>query len=119
MKPTVVIGLLGTELDRGKGRDRWQRWRPTVALCQHEDLLVSRLELLHEVRHTALAAQVTGDIATVSPETRVQTHPITLANPWDLEEVYSALHDFARAYPWRPDRERYLVHITTGTHIAQ
>ena len=119
MKPTVVIGLLGTELDRGKGRDRWQRWRPTVALCQHEDLLVSRFELLHELRHTKLASQVVGDIATVSPETRVQTHSVALANPWDLEEVYGALHDFARAYPWRPDRERYLVHITTGTHIAQ
>src|SRR5207253_6957347 len=27
--------------------------------------------------------------------------------------------DFARAYPWKPEKERYLVHITTGTHVAQ
>ena len=26
--------------------------------------------------------------------------------------------DFARAYPW-DDKEDYLVHITTGTHVAQ
>ena len=33
--------------------------------------------------------------------------------------VYGALHDFARDYPFDPDREDYLVHITTGTHVAQ
>ena len=39
--------------------------------------------------------------------------------PWDFEEVYGALHDFARAYPFQPDREDYLFHITTGTHVQQ
>ncbi len=43
----VVIGFLGTTLDIGKQQNRWQRWRPTVALCQHEDFLVDRLELIH------------------------------------------------------------------------
>jgi len=33
--------------------------------------------------------------------------------------VYGALLDFARAYPWNTEKEDYLVHITTGTHIAQ
>jgi transcriptional regulatory protein RtcR len=28
-------------------------------------------------------------------------------------------HDFARGYAFEPDREDYLVHITTGTHVAQ
>ena len=42
-----------------------------------------------------------------------------LTDPWDFEEVYGALHDFARAYPFDPEREDYLVHITTGTHVAQ
>ncbi|MEO1338649.1 MAG: RNA repair transcriptional activator RtcR family protein, partial [Myxococcota bacterium] len=36
-KTTVVIGMLGTTLDRGgKGKKRWERWRPTVDLCQHD-----------------------------------------------------------------------------------
>ena len=43
----------------------------------------------------------------------------TIADPWDFEEVYGALHDFARGYPFDPEREDYLVHITTGTHVAQ
>ena len=49
MKKTVVIGFLGTQLDfAGKGSQRWEKWRPTVGLCQQEDLLVHRLELLHD-----------------------------------------------------------------------
>ena len=30
-----------------------------------------------------------------------------------------ALHDFARRYEFDPEQEQYLVHITTGTHVAQ
>ena len=51
----VVIGFLGTTLDIGKQHNRWQRWRPTVALCQHEDFLVDRLELIYGQRFAAMA----------------------------------------------------------------
>ena len=44
---------------------------------------------------------------------------IDFDDPWDFEDVYGALHDFARGYPFKPDDEDYLVHITTGTHVAQ
>jgi transcriptional regulatory protein RtcR len=118
-RKTVVIGLLGPTLDMGKGPNRWDRWRPTVSLCQHEDLLVDRLELLHQRRWAALARTVTDDIARVSPETEVVHRNIEFEDAWDLEEVYGALLDFARAYPWATEKEDYLVHITTGTHIAQ
>ncbi|MCP6280459.1 RNA repair transcriptional activator RtcR family protein, partial [Klebsiella pneumoniae] len=37
----------------------------------------------------------------------------------DFEEVYAALHDFASAYRFDTEHEDYLVHITTGTHVAQ
>jgi transcriptional regulatory protein RtcR len=42
-----------------------------------------------------------------------------LKNPWDFEEVYGSLLDFARQYPFHPEQEEYLVHITTGTHVQQ
>ena len=116
---TTAIGFLGTTLDRGGHGQRWERWRPTVDLFRHEDLLVHRLELLIEPRFTALASEVAGDIASVSPETTVRVHPLTLRDPWDFEQVYEALLDWARAYPWRLDEEQYLVHITTGTHVEQ
>lgn len=119
MKPRVVIGFVGSTLDQGKNPDRWQRWRPTVALCQHEDLAIHRLELIHSVQHTALATRVAQDVAQVSPETEVHRHILDFKDAWDFEEVYSALHDFARRYPFDTDAEEYLVHITTGTHVGQ
>jgi transcriptional regulatory protein RtcR len=116
---TVVIGLLGTVTDAARGRDRWQQWRPTVDLCRQQDFVVDRLELLLQPRFQALADQVTADIASVSPETLVRGHFLDFQDPWDFEQVYSALHDFARAYAWNTGQEQYLIHITTGTHVAQ
>ena len=118
-KKTVVLGILGSMLDSGFHRERWQKWRPTVSLCQHEDLAVHRLELLHDSAHVDTARCVAADIGRVSPETTVRLHPHELRNPWDFEEVFAALHEFARGYPFDPDREEYLVHITTGTHVQQ
>jgi transcriptional regulatory protein RtcR len=115
----VVIGLLGTMLDRGTASNRWEAWRPTVALCQHEDLLVSRLELLRPAQYAKLSDIVCRDIASISPETTVQCHAVEFRDPWDFEEVYGALHDFVRTYPFDLEHERYAVHITTGTHVAQ
>jgi transcriptional regulatory protein RtcR len=118
-KKQVAIGLLGTTLDAGKGAPRWERWRPTIALCQHENLLVSRLELLYQKQFEEVADQIVSDIADISPETAVKKNEVEFDDPWDLEEVYEALSDFARGYPFSPDEEDYLVHITTGTHVAQ
>jgi transcriptional regulatory protein RtcR len=116
----TVIGFLGSTLDQGKrGPARWERWRPTVSLCQHEDLLVDRLVLLHGSRFEGLARAIAADVAQVSPETAVQLEVMEIADPWDLEETYGALRDFAKRYPFDPTREDYLAHITTGTHIAQ
>jgi len=80
---------------------------------------VSRLELLHQAKFNPLAEQVAADIASVSPQTEVRSHNVELDDPWDFEEVYAQLHDFARAYPFAPATEDYLLHMTTGTHVAQ
>ncbi len=118
-KPVVVLGILGTTLDAGRTLRRWERWRPTVALCQHEDLPIARLELLHGPHSRTLADRVIEDIGEVSPSTVVRTHAFAPADAWGFEDVYVALHDFAVRYPWNTAREDYLVHITTGTHVAQ
>jgi len=106
-------------LDTGHGPNRWERWRPTISLCQQEDLVVDRIELLYPRLGTKLSEVVTTDIKQVSPETQVRRHLVDPSDPWDFEEVYTALHDFAAAYPFDQEREDYLVHITTGTHVAQ
>ena len=116
---TVVIGMLGSTLDQGLSPQRWDRWRPTVALGQHPDLLIHKLDLLYSEAHKRLADTVVEDLGVVAPETSVVRHNFEVANPWDFEEVYAALYDFARSYPFDTEKEEYLVHITTGTHVIQ
>ncbi len=120
MRQTVVIGFLGSTLDASKiGPTRWNKWRPTVAMGMHGDLRIDRLELIHGGRHESLARYVAEDIATVSPETEVRLNRMDFADAWDFEEVYGKLLDFAQAARFDPEAEDYLVHITTGTHVAQ
>ncbi len=118
-KKTVVIGFLGSQLDAGQGAGRWEKWRPTVSLVQHEDTLVHRLELLHVPKHAALAQALQRDIGSISPDTEVRLVPMEIADPWDFGEVYGALYDWVRRYPFDAEREQYWAHITTGTHVAQ
>lgn len=115
----VVIGLLGTVLDSPSGPNRLSKWRPTISLCRHPELPVARLELIGDSRHRQLRDRIIADLAEVSPRTRVNPVEIDLTDPWDFEEVYGALYDFARAYAFNTEREEYLIHITTGTHVAQ
>lgn len=123
MKKTVVFGFLGTQLDSGRGTQRWERWRPTVALTQHEDVDVARMELFVTARpdryRDSLIAQVRDDIAATSPATHCNVTELPITDPWDFGQVYAALFDFVRQYPFKPDDETYWVHITTGTHVAQ
>ena len=120
MKPLTVIGFLGSTLDASKfGPTRWNKWRPSVALTMHEDLRVDRFLLLHGTAHGRLAEYVAEDIASVSPETTVERRLLDFRDPWDFEEVYGKLLDFARAEPFDPEAQDYLIHITTGTHVAQ
>lgn len=119
MKNVVVIGFVGTQLDSGKSPARWERWRPTVALTQREEVSIRRIELLYTAQHRALAEQVAADIAATSPETEVRPTALKIADPWDFGDVYAALFDFAQGYAFDTETEEYWIHITTGTHVAQ
>jgi transcriptional regulatory protein RtcR len=124
-RPTVVFGLVGSTLDSGGqpgrtgGHTRWKRWRPTVDLVRHKELPITRFELLHQREHAALAKVVADDIRALSHDTEVRLVPVTMRDPWDFEEVYAALYDVIARYPFDTEHEDYLVHITTGTHVAQ
>ncbi|MEO9469790.1 RNA repair transcriptional activator RtcR [Parasphingorhabdus sp.] len=120
MKPLVVIGFLGSTLDAAKfGPSRWNKWRPSLSIAMQEDLRIDRFVLLHGKLHSRLADQIAEDIESVSPETTVDQKFLEFDDPWEFEEVYGKLLDFARDYPFDPDKEDYLIHITTGTHVAQ
>ena len=118
-KKQVVIGLLGSVLDSGFHQERWHKWRPSVSLCKHAELPIDRFELIYDPKFKDMANVVMGDIPNVSRGTEVRGTTQPLRDPWDFEEVYAALHDFARGYEFKPDTEDYLVHITTGSHVQQ
>lgn len=111
----VVLSFLGTQLDTGKKR----RWRPTISLVAHDGFQVDRLEILYDTKFIRLARQVQSQIKEAAPTTDVLLRNLDLVDPWDFQEVYGKLFDFARAYGFDEDRERYHVHLTTGTHVAQ
>lgn len=115
----IVLGFLGSSLDGGSTDARWNRWRPTVGLCQQKDFPVARLELLVDPRWNALAERVVNDIAEVSPKTKVVCHEMSFRDPWDFQEMYSKLYDFVSAYEFAVEKADYFVHLSTGTHVAQ
>ncbi|MGK5091781.1 RNA repair transcriptional activator RtcR [Deltaproteobacteria bacterium TL4] len=117
--PNIVIGILGAELDNTNSPRRLGKWRPTVDLCRYSDFKVQRLELIFQSEFRKLALEVQQVIAQESTGTEVKLHELSVANPWELEEVYQLLDDFSRTYPFKVEKENYFVHISTGTHITQ
>ena len=114
----IVISILGSRLDQ-RGRQRHTRWRPNASLLQMPDFPVHRLELIHHRDDNRLMHQFREDAAKLSPTTLVTPHMVNHPDPWDFEQVYTDLHDFAAGYDFDPESNNYYVHITTGTHVAQ
>jgi len=118
-KKLVIFSFIGSTLDTPTHEKRWGKWRPNVALGQFPDLEVDRIELFTQRRFNKLTNTVIADLEAVSPTTRVCPHHLEMRAPWNFEEVFESLFSFARDYPFDVDREDYLIHITTGTHVAQ
>ena len=118
-RPVTVISILGSKLDAGWRADRWKSWRPNVSLFQHDDLLVNRMILLVNQHDSQLADVVTQDIASVSPETRIEHMSLRATDPWDFEQVFAELHEVAGKLSLNGETEDVLVNVTTGTHVAQ
>ena len=118
-KDKVVISFLGTQLDSGFGRGRWEKWRPNISIHQQDDFPVARVELFYDEKFSDLARLIQQDIETISRDRQVNLVPMNLANPWDFAEVYEKLFVWSSTYPFNLEREDYYTHITTGTHVAQ
>ena len=119
-KKNIVFGFLGNVLDqRGKGRKRWTRWRPTIDICNHPEWPVYRLELIYHTQDSKLLEDIIQDIKTIAPDTQVNPIPVQIQDPWDFEEVYTCLLDIAKIYTFNNEQENYYLNITTGTHVMQ
>lgn len=120
-KKIHVIGILGSILDAvgGKGEYRWDRWRPTIGLFNHDDLEIDQIDLICSDVRDSLRQRTIEDIHQISPKTKVVIHDIKFKDAWDFEEVYGKLYQFSLDLKCDPQKHDYLVHITTGTHVAQ
>lgn len=118
-RKTIVLGFLGTTLDAGKRPERWEKWRPNVAINQTPSLSIDEMVLFYPSQSKGMLDTITTDIKEVSPQTAISPVVMDIADPWDFEQVYTALFDFSQQYTFKPDENDYLVHITTGTHVAQ
>ena len=116
----VGFGFIGSKLDAmgGFGEKRHSAWRPTVSFALDKSLVLNRLELWYDKRFEKLAMQTKDDIQTRS-SVEVNLKLISIRDPWNFEEVYGFLFDFANEYSFQPDKNEYYVHLTTGTHVAQ
>ena len=120
-----MLSLYGTSLDRSMRddgswvTDRWDRWRPTISICQQPDFLPDRLEVLAQPKFSRHCDALLKDVNSASPETRTRQHAVAFRDPWDFSDVYADLRDFADNYPFDQENEQYFVHMTTGTHVAQ
>jgi transcriptional regulatory protein RtcR len=120
-RKSVAFGFLGVKLDAPTGADRWSRFRPTISLCTNETLRVDRLELFHpgDGRAQTTFDRIAADLRDRAPHVELLPRAVPELDPWDFEAVFAHLHDFARTYPFDLEKEEYLVHLTTGTHVAQ
>lgn len=119
-KKNIVFSFLGNVLDqRGKGKKRWTRWRPTIDICNHPEWPIYRLELIYHTQDSKLLEDIILDIKTIAPDTQVNPIPVQIQDPWDFEEVYTCLLDIAKNYTFNNEQENYYLNITTGTHVMQ
>ena len=122
-KKNVVFGILGSVMDRasrrrGRWDQRWEKWRPTVALFQQSELPIHHFCLLYNESEENLVKDIQADIEMLSPDTKVECLPVTFDAPWDLAQVYLTLSGFLKKQKFS-SRDDYYFHITTGSHIQQ
>ena len=118
-KNSVVIGLLGTQLDSDISEKRWDHWRPTASLAMQKDLRISRFDLIYDEKSSSLVDTNIKDFCSKSQFTKVVTHKLLFEKPWDFESVYAELLNFAQGYKFDTEKEEYLIHMSTGTHVMQ
>ena len=119
----VVIGILGqparSSVDIGRSLGR--PGGPPSRICQHEELLIDRFELLYDKPSAAArrGCRCRRHHERLAGDRGAAARAPAFAIRGTSKRFTARCTRFARAYPFRPDREHYLVNITTGTHVQQ
>lgn len=97
-----------------RGKDRWNAWRPNVALAMQEDLHFDEFHLLYQSQFQGLCDSVVRDIRTASPDTEVFPEIMEFDDPWDFGEVYGKLYDYALARRFATERRDDITSLKGG-----
>ncbi len=81
-------------------------------------MAIDQYDFIYDYQSRKAAHLLKTDIEGHNPNAVVNTHKVTMRDPWDFGEVYAKLHEFAINYPFE-EENNYYIHITTGTHVAQ
>lgn len=115
----IVFSVFDPEWDVSSFDNGTERWRPTLSLLTHDDLNITRLELIVQSHLLEMAQATIDDIKSTSPQTQIVIHNVEFKDPWDFEEVYASFHDIAENHHFEPKLNKYYAHMSTGTHVSR
>ena len=115
----IVYSFIGVALDQKKNGDKINHWRPTIALATSNEIHFDELHLLWQSNYRSLSEELIAELKERAPQLKVVSHIVDFDDPWDFEEVYSKLYDFAAEQKPDPEANDYYIHISTGTHVMQ
>jgi transcriptional regulatory protein RtcR len=117
--PTLLNRLL---LEDAYPDKLWKHrdWQSCAELCHpSHGRQVDRCEILREKKFAGVAEKIGEAILRCSPATKIRQHSAEFDDPWDFEQVYLALEQWASGYRFDSEHEEYLVHIVRGTSVQQ
>lgn len=112
-----LVAFLGVQQDsRGNTDSRWKKFRPSVAICMHEELTIDNYYIIYSKKFEYLLEMIIKDVAVVSPSTIVIPVEIEFDDFYDPMETLFKQLEFVKSLPLEKE---YMINITTGTHVNQ
>ena len=112
-----LIAFLGVQKDnRGLDNRRWERFRPSVSICMHDDLVIDNYYIIYQGKFKRQLDFLAKDIKKVSPNTNIIPVEMNFTDPFDPLEALEKQLEFVSSLD---DKDSYIINITTGTHTNQ
>lgn len=109
-RPIALVALVDPIADNCKKSDRWERWRPTIGLVSHPDVIVDRVDLLHDSGSRKLARQLASDIAERAPGAVIEVHPLACEIDAPYGEANATVAAWVATQPFAPEVNPIYLH---------
>lgn len=109
-----LIGFLGVDKDsRGFNDKRWSRFRPSIAICAHEELNISNYYIIYQNKFKDKLEFLVSDIKSINPKINIIPVEINFSDIFDPMETLEKQLEFVSSLD---EEQEYLINISTGTH---